>query len=272
MTALIVAIGLMTLGTMICSAQGGMMVGGYRKVAATEEAVANAAKFAVDARSSAVSEPSLALVSILSAQRQIVAGSNYQMCLSLKADGKPQQATAIVYLNLQNQFSLSKWVDGNCAAAADSSSGDETAAAAVMAPTIVPEIIVRNLYAAQKAKRGPFFQTKNRALVDKYFTKKLADLIWKDAVTSNGEVGALDGDPLYNAQDLQITQFVIGKPEYGEGNLALADVPVTFKNMGKAETILFRLEQGSGKVWKISNIFYPANEAGAASLEEILSN
>ena len=49
-----------------------------------------------------------------------------------------------------------------------------------------PNIIVKNLYAAQKAGKGPFLQTKNRALVDVYFTKDLADMIWKDAVGGKG--------------------------------------------------------------------------------------
>jgi len=133
---------------------------------------------------------------------------------------------------------------------------------------LAPNTIVKNLYAAEKAGTGPFFQTKSRARVDKYFTKALGDLIWKDAVASNGEVGALDGDPLFNAQDMKITGFKIGKPEYGEGNLNVADVAVTFKNFGEEKTVLFRLERGTNKTWKIGNIFYPSD---GSSLKEILS-
>lgn len=136
--------------------------------------------------------------------------------------------------------------------------------------TIAPDAVVKNLYAAQKGENGPFFQTKNRAIVDKYFAKEFADVIWQDAIEANGEVGALGFDPLYNAQDTQITLFKIGKPEYGEGNMDLADVPVTFKNMGKAETILFRLERDARKAWKISDIYYPNAEIeGADSLRKI---
>jgi hypothetical protein len=101
-----------------------------------------------------------------------------------------------------------------------------------------PNVVVQNLYAAQKGGSSPFFQTKSRALVDQYFTKDFADLIWKDAVAAKGEVGAVEFDPLYNAQDTKITAFKIGNPMYGEGNLDVADVPVTFKNMGKGETVL----------------------------------
>jgi hypothetical protein len=136
---------------------------------------------------------------------------------------------------------------------------------------IMPDAVVKNLYAAQKADSSPFFQTKSRALVDKYFTKDFADLIWKDAVAAQGEVGAIGFDPLYNAQDTEITAFKIGKPMYGEGNLDVADVPVTFKNMGKDETVLFRLERNSQKIWKIGDIYYPSNPASSSSLKDILA-
>ena len=140
---------------------------------------------------------------------------------------------------------------------------------------VTPEALVRNLYAARKRPAtDPFFQTKSHARLYKYFMKDLADLIWKDAVTSSAkrEVGALDGDPLYNAQDMKITAFRIKPPEYGEGNRDLADVPVTFKNFGKEQTILFRVERDNHRVWKISDIFYPGNPDDASSLRKILSN
>lgn len=133
-----------------------------------------------------------------------------------------------------------------------------------------PDAIVKDLYAAQKADSSPFFQTKSRALVDKYFTKDFADLIWKDAVAAQGEVGAIGFDPLYNAQDTEITGFKIGKPMYGEGNLDVADVPVTFRNMGKDETVLFRLERSGQKIWKIGDISYPSNPETSSSLKDIL--
>ena len=140
---------------------------------------------------------------------------------------------------------------------------------------ITPDTVVRNLYAARKRPAtDPFFQTKSRARLNKYFTKDLGDLIWKDAVASakSKEVGALEGDPLYNAQDMKITAFRIKPPQYGEGNLNLADVPVTFKNFGKEQTILFRLERGNTGVWKISDIFYPGNPDDASSLTKILKS
>lgn len=122
-----------------------------------------------------------------------------------------------------------------------------------------PDVVVKNLYAAHNAKRSPFFQTKNRVLLNQYFNKELADFIWNDAVNSQGEVGVLDFDPMYNAQDIQIKGLKIGKPMYGEGNLDLADVEATFMNYKEGETVLFRLERDKSRKWKISNISYPSS-------------
>jgi hypothetical protein len=132
-----------------------------------------------------------------------------------------------------------------------------TSAAAVCAQSTAaaantPDALVGDLYRAHKQKRGPFFQTRSRALVDKYFAKPLADLIWKDAVTSKGEVGAIDGDPLYDAQDFEIKNFAIGKPTIDGTN---AKVNVTFVNIGEKKTIVFLLTKGAAG-WRINDIDY----------------
>ena len=143
-------------------------------------------------------------------------------------------------------------------------------AAVCTAQSDPPAALVRNLYAAEKAHRGPFFQTKSRALVDKYFTKSFADLIWKDRIDAGKEAGYIDFDPLYNAQDIHIKNFKIGRAEPGEGNAKLSDVPVNFNNMGnKTTTILFRLIEGSKHIWKIDEIFYPGDEAMPALKEHL---
>ena len=77
-------------------------------------------------------------------------------------------------------------------------------------------------------------------------------MIWKDAITSKGEVGALDGDPLYDTQDAKIRHFAVGKASI-KGDTAT--VPVTFTNFGKKEKIDFSLKKVKG-VWKIDNINY----------------
>src|SRR3979409_161883 len=80
-----------------------------------------------------------------------------------------------------------------------------------------PNALVADLYREHNRKHSPFFQTRSRALLYKYFEKSLADMIWKDAAHAKGEVGAIDGDPLYDAQDMDIKKFVIGKPSYENG-------------------------------------------------------
>src|SRR5437867_8570740 len=74
-----------------------------------------------------------------------------------------------------------------------------------------PNELVADLYKQHERKHSPFFQTRSRAALYKYFEKSLADMIWKDAVTSKKEVGVIDGDPLYDAQDMEIKKFAIVK-------------------------------------------------------------
>lgn len=129
---------------------------------------------------------------------------------------------------------------------------------------VSPEQVVKNLYDAQKNEAtNPFFQKKSRALVDQYFMRELADSIWKDATTAGDGVGALDFDPLFYAQDTEITNFVIGKAD--ENNV----VKVRFKNMGKDEEITFSLttENTTSKVWKIDSIMYSDAEDLGSILE-----
>ncbi|MEP6947457.1 MAG: DUF3828 domain-containing protein [Acidobacteriota bacterium] len=140
-----------------------------------------------------------------------------------------------------------------------SSNGEPAAtpvAGSAQSPVAMPETLVAELYKAHDAQKSPFFQTKDRSLVDKYFSKPLADLIWKDAISSGNEVGAIDGDPLYNAQDVEIKNFAVGK---GEVKGDKANVPVTFTNFGKKQSIIFALVTVNGG-WKIENIIYGNGE------------
>ena len=116
-----------------------------------------------------------------------------------------------------------------------------------------PNRLVADLYKVHDQKRGPF-HSGHRALLYKYFEKSLADMIRKDAATSaaKNEVGVLDGDPLYDAQDIEIKNFSIGKASYENGR---ARVPVTFENLGEKKTLAFVLvNTRSG--WRIRDIDY----------------
>jgi hypothetical protein len=114
-----------------------------------------------------------------------------------------------------------------------------------------PRELVADLY-RQHARRSPFFQRRSRALLDKYFARELANLLWQDAHSSGDEVGALDGDPLFNAQDMDIKNFSI---QEGVGGPRMVVVPVSFENLGQKHEIKFRLFSGGG-IWRIANIEY----------------
>ncbi len=118
---------------------------------------------------------------------------------------------------------------------------------------VTPEALVAKLYQAHDAEKSPFFQDQDRALVDQYFTKELAELLWKDVQVSKGEVGAIDFDPLYNAQDTEIKNFAIGTAKVDGGK---ATVVVSFVNFDTKIRITFKLAQ-QGEAWKISDIQYP---------------
>jgi len=114
-----------------------------------------------------------------------------------------------------------------------------------------PREVVADLYRQHK-QRSPFFQRRSRALLDKYFAPELANLLWQDARSSGDEVGALDGDPLFNAQDMEIKNFSI---QDGVGGPRMVVVPVSFENFGQKHEIKFRLFSGGG-TWRIANIEY----------------
>jgi hypothetical protein len=123
--------------------------------------------------------------------------------------------------------------------------------AATNAPD-TPEGLVGELYTVHTANRGPFFQTASRALVDDYFEQTLAELIWSDALVSHGEVGAIDFDPLYDAQDTDFRNVVV---ERASGGRDRARVVVSFDSGDARRQVTYSLAAlPSG--WRISDIEY----------------
>ena len=120
-------------------------------------------------------------------------------------------------------------------------------------PTNSPATVIRELYRVHNNRKGGIFQAKGRRFIYKFFDQKLADLIWKDITqTPAGEVGSLDFDPLYNAQDTGITNFQIGKPMV-EGDRST--VLVSFRNFGQQMRIKFEMHNGN-EGWRIRNVVY----------------
>ena len=99
-------------------------------------------------------------------------------------------------------------------------------------------------------------------MLDRYFDAPLLKLYLRDKQEAKGEVGRLDGDPLYNAQDFQISHFSISPPETVKGE---TQVTVRFKNIGKPTRLVYLLTHTSAG-WKISDIRYD----DGSSLKKIL--
>ena len=124
-------------------------------------------------------------------------------------------------------------------------------------PINSPSSVVRELYRVHNNGKGGVFEAKGKKYIYKFFDQKLADLIWKDiAETPEGEVGNLDFDPLYNAQDTGITNFQIGKTVM-EGDKAT--VVVSFRNFGQRTRVKFDMHNGK-EGWRIRNVIYPKSD------------
>jgi len=92
----------------------------------------------------------------------------------------------------------------------------------------------------------------SKKLLGTYFDKSLAAKVVGDQAKSQGEVGKLDFDPLYDAQDLEIKGFSVAPVSQQKES---AEVAALFKNMGTSHKVLFSLantEHG----WRISDIKY----------------
>ena len=132
-------------------------------------------------------------------------------------------------------------------------------------PTSSPDSVVRELYRVHNNGKGGVFGAKGKKYIYRFFDQKLADLIWKDITeTPEGEVGSLDFDPLYNAQDTGITNFQIGKPVV-EGDRST--VVVSFRNFGQRTRVKFEMHN-SKEGWRIKNVVYSAD----SNLVNILSS
>lgn len=99
------------------TAASAQKVGGYRDVATDDAGVVAAAEFAVGDHSEK-NEVSLKVVSIQKAERQIVAGTNYRLCIEVKVveegNDDTQFVEAVVYQNLKKNYKLTSWKPDAC--------------------------------------------------------------------------------------------------------------------------------------------------------------
>ena len=112
--------------------------------------------------------------------------------------------------------------------------------------------LVAQLYKEHSGKSDPLQYPASKKRLQNYFHKALLDLYLKDQEDSKGEVGKIDFDPLYDAQDLQIKDFslVVLNNKKDSGYVA-----ARFKNMGVEQQVVFAL-QSTKAGWRIADIQY----------------
>lgn len=83
------------------------MPGSYSAAAVNDVDVVAAAEFAVAEESKKGN--SLSLVSIDAAKKQVVAGMNYRVSLTVKDSGASRKAEAVIYRDIESNLSLTAW-------------------------------------------------------------------------------------------------------------------------------------------------------------------
>lgn len=121
------------------------------------------------------------------------------------------------------------------------------------APRSAADRLVRALYFEHNKTDNPFRETKDRALIDQFFAKPTADLIWSDVQKSVGSVKASARNPLFNAPDKAVRKIWVEPAAVG-GSRAV--VYVTFTNKARPEEIRLDMRQVGGR-WRITDMLYP---------------
>lgn len=121
------------------------------------------------------------------------------------------------------------------------------------APRSAADRLVRALYFEHNTKENPFRETKDRSLVDQYFAKPTADLIWNDAQQGTSKVNRTKTNLLFNAPDVAVKKTWVEPAAVG-GTRAI--VYVTFQNNSKPEEVKVDLQQINGR-WRITDMTYP---------------
>lgn len=94
-------------------------VGGYRVVDASAADVQAAAEFAVSTQAEKT-QKEMELVDVLKAEKQVVAGTNYRMCLKVDSEAGEGQdfvtifIQAVVYVDLKANKKLTSWAISDC--------------------------------------------------------------------------------------------------------------------------------------------------------------
>jgi hypothetical protein len=100
---------------------GQIKPGGYRTVSVSNAGVKAAAKYAVKTKAAEL-ERGLSLKGIVKAEAQVVAGTNYRLCLQVytpseedETDGVTQYIKTVIYRNLKGEYKITSWEAEDCA-------------------------------------------------------------------------------------------------------------------------------------------------------------
>ena len=99
--------------------QRSTVLGGFKAAKTTQAGVKEAAEFAVKATGEK-EEKEMELVSVLKAETQTVAGTNYRLCLKVSSEGGEGQdaveifVQTVVYMDLKKNYKLTSWAISDC--------------------------------------------------------------------------------------------------------------------------------------------------------------
>jgi hypothetical protein len=89
-------------------------VGGYKEISKTDAGAVAAADYAIKAQSEKTGYK-FELGEIVKAERKVVAGTNFRLCMEVSADGDEAFfVQAVVYLDLKKNYKLTSWADSDC--------------------------------------------------------------------------------------------------------------------------------------------------------------
>lgn len=95
------------------------ITGGYNSADVTDAQIVSAAKYAVKAQAKK-QRAKIKLTAIKKAERQVVAGLNYRLCMQVEVIEKgkktavPQTIQTIIYQNLKQKYELTSWAIAAC--------------------------------------------------------------------------------------------------------------------------------------------------------------
>lgn len=197
------------------SANFAQRVGGYKVVAVSDAGAVAAADFALDAQFQKT-DVEFELGEIVKAERQIVQGSNYRLCMEVTAEGEePSFVQAVVYVDLKNNRKLSSWVNSTCGGGASTTTNEfkgEKNYKAVEIDDVGADLAAQNAVREQAAKT-------------------------KAKITFGEMIKVEDKEPKLGARDFRLCMSVVnnGKPGRAQALVSM-DQYMNYKLVSWADT------------------------------------